>query len=82
MKQSHADFVVRAPGVHEVTVGGLPATEFIADFTEGGKKMSVLGIAVIGEKNAANLNLAASADKFAALQPEFSKAAMDSFKLK
>ena len=82
MKQNFGDFVVREPGVHEVTAGGVPATGFIADFTDDGKKMSILGIAVIGEENAANLNLTASADKFASLQPEFGEAVIDSFKLK
>ncbi len=82
MKQRYEDFVVREPGVQEVTVSGLPAAKFIADFTKDGKKMSLLGIAVIGEKNAASLNLTASAEQFATLEPEFSKAVIDSFKLK
>jgi hypothetical protein len=82
MKERYKDFVVREPGIQEVTVSGMPAAKFIADFTKDGNKMSLLGIVVIGEQNAASLNLTASAEQFAALEPEFSKAVIDSFKLK
>ena len=62
------------------TVGGHPATEIVADFTDDGKKMRMLGVAVIGEKSAATLRFTAEADKFDELRKDFD-AIVESFRL-
>jgi hypothetical protein len=43
----------------------------VADFTDGGKKMRMLGVAAIGDKSAATLRFSAQADKFDALRKDF-----------
>jgi hypothetical protein len=72
-KNMTTDFSVREPGLNDVKVDGRPATALVADFTQQGKKMTVYGVAVFGEKSAATLRLTTEADKFDELRPDFDK---------
>jgi hypothetical protein len=81
MKNVHTDFAVREPDLSETTVHGDLETVMIADFTQDGKKMSMIGAAVIGETNAATMNLTTAADKLDELRPDF-EAIVESFELK
>jgi hypothetical protein len=81
LKKRYADLEVREPGLVETKVGGLPATLIVADYTKDGKQVSMVGVAVIGEKSAANLHLTTDAAKLDHLRPEF-EAIVDSFQLK
>jgi hypothetical protein len=71
VKQRYADFQVAEPGLVDATVGGHPATQIVADFTDGGKKMRTMGVAVTGDKSAATLRFTTEADKFDKLRAEF-----------
>ena len=71
VKQIYTDFDVAKPGLVDTTVAGHPATEIVADFTDGGKKARMLGVAVIGEKSAATLHFTAEAEEFDELRRDF-----------
>jgi hypothetical protein len=81
IERVYADFKLREPGLTETTVGGMPGTMLVADFTNNGKKMSVVGVAVIGERSAANLRLTTEASKLESLRPAFD-AIVGSFELR
>ena len=80
IKQRYADFQVTDAGFVETKIGGHAATQIVADFNDGGKKMRMLGVAVIGDKSAATLRFTTEADKFDTLREDFDAIAA-SFKL-
>ena len=81
IQQVYVDFKVADSGMKEIKVAGQPATEIVADFTDGGKPMRMLGVAVIGETSAATLRFTTQADEFDALRKDFD-AIVASFQLK
>ena len=81
MKSVYGDIQIRDPGLSDRKVGGLSATEVMADFTKDGKSMTIVGVAVIGSTAAATVQLVADADKVEKLRPDFDKI-VDSLQLK
>ena len=81
MKKALADFAVRAPGVEEKTIGGLPAAVIIADQSSDGKKETSYGVAVLSATRGATLRLTVPSDKFDEYRPTFEKIA-DSLQVK
>ena len=79
-QQMHADFHVVEPGLVDKTVGGHAATEVVADFTDGGKKKRLLGVAVIGEESAATMSFVTETAEFDELRGAFD-AIIESFQL-
>ncbi len=71
LKKRYADFHVGEAGLVDAKVGGHGATEIVADFTNDGKQMRMLGVAVIGEQSAATISFTTAADKFDELRPQF-----------
>lgn len=80
-KRSYSDFSLVDPGLTDLEVGGHPATQVVADFTGNGKKMRMLGVAVLSETSAATLNFTAEAAKFDELGGQFD-AIVEGFQLK
>lgn len=74
------NFKVRDSGIQEVKIGDRSGTIVVADFTEGGKKKTILGIAVFSDTQAFNLRFKAPAEKFDELRPQFD-AIVESLKL-
>jgi hypothetical protein len=81
LKTVLTDFKLREPGIAETTVSGHPASKIVADYTADGKKMAMVGVAVIADDTAANVFLQTSADKFDELHADF-EAIVESFQLK
>jgi Tetratricopeptide repeat len=80
-KNRAADFKLRDPGMRDVTVGGMPATAVVADFTDSdSKKSTMYGIAVIGKNLAATLRFTANSDEFEELKKDFDRI-VESFRL-
>lgn len=71
VKKVFTDIAVNEDGMVETQVGGHAATEIVVDFTEGGKKMRALGVAVIGDRQAATLRFKTEAAKFDELRGAF-----------
>jgi hypothetical protein len=71
MEKSTTNFKLREPGIQEVKVGNRPGTTIVADFTEGGKKKTLYGVAALDAKQAFNLKFKAPAEKFDELKPQF-----------
>jgi hypothetical protein len=81
MKNKLADFALDESGIVETEVGGKPAAQIVANFTESGKPYRMLGVAVIGDPNAAVLRFTAPVDKFDSLRKDFD-AIVSSFQFK
>ena len=69
------------PGLVDKNVGGQAATEIVADFTDGGKKKRLLGVAVIRDKSAATLSFVTETTDFDELRGAFD-AIVENFQLK
>jgi hypothetical protein len=80
-KEGYADFHVVEPGLVDKNVGGQAATEIVADFTDGGKKKRLLGVAVIRDKSAATLSFVTETTDFDELRGAFD-AIVENFQLK
>ncbi|MGD9635047.1 MAG: tetratricopeptide repeat protein [Pirellulales bacterium] len=73
IKKVYGDFAVDEAGLVETKVDGHGATQIVAEFTEGAKKMRVLGVAVIGDHSAATLRFTTEAAKFDGERGAFDK---------
>jgi hypothetical protein len=71
IKSVFTDIAVNEDGLVETQVGGHAATEIVVNFTEGGKPMRALGVAVIGERQAATLRFKTDAANFDELRGAF-----------
>lgn len=71
IKNKFPDIAVNEDGLVETQVGGHTATQMVVNFTEGGKQMRALGVAVIGNEKAATLQFKTEVAKFDELRGAF-----------
>jgi hypothetical protein len=81
MQKKLVDFAIDGSGIVETTVGGKPAAQIVANFTEGDKKYRMLGVAVIGDENAAVMRFTTNADKFDSQRKDY-ESIVESFEFK